>query len=147
MSIKDLDLEYESYEKILDHNNSLREKQVELLSKQIKDSKPLIEWYRKKRFSFTHPHINYISNGGPILGFDEKESNVFIYNPSEGLLKINSKSNEGKSTFIEHLIENGHFKTAMEGLVYLNHMIAKYKSDLERDTLEREVQINQFIEM
>lgn len=144
MSIEDLDLKYKSFTEIMQLNMELQEKQEHLLFQKFEESKPLIEWYRKKRLLFTHPSIKHRTRLGAILGFDDEEYKLIIYNPDKGLLKVNINNQEEKNMIFEHLIRDDHFENAMEGLEYLKTMIDKYTSDYNQDNQEREALLNKY---
>lgn len=147
MSIEELDLKHESYVELSQRNAELQEKQEQLLLQRFEESKPLIEWYREKRLIFTHPSISYKSNRGPILGFDDDEYELIIYNPDKGLLKIDMSTKEEKHTFFEHLVRDGHFESAMEGFVYLKVMIDRYVSSYKKDNEERVSLLNKYADL
>ncbi|WP_342538324.1 hypothetical protein MKY15_19685 [Sporosarcina sp. FSL K6-1540] len=146
MSIEDLDLKHESYMELSQRNTELQEKQEQLLLQRFEESKTIIEWYKEKRLIFTHPSINYRSSRGPILGFDDEESELIIYRPDKGLLKINMRTKEEKNAFFEHLVRDGHFETAMEGFGYLKIMIDKYASDYKEDNQTRESLLSKYVD-
>lgn len=147
MPTKDLDLKYESYEESLKRHAEILEKQEQLLIQRCEESEPLIEWYKGKRIIFTHPSINFRSNRGPILGYDDKEDELIIYRPDKGILKINMRTKEEKFTYFLELVKHGHFETAMEGFDYLKVMIDKYVTDYKEDSQKREVLLNKYADL
>lgn len=69
-----------------------------------------------------------------------------MYRPGKGLLKINMRTKEEKSTFFERLVSEGHFETAMEGFGYLKIMIDKYASDYKEDNQKRESLLSKYVD-
>lgn len=144
MDISSLDSKFENYQELLSRHEELYKQQEDLLTARLEASKPYIEWYRKKGLVFTHPTIKFQSNRGPILGFDNEDNSLFVYNPDKGLLEVDLRTKETKNTFALRLIEEGYFEDAMKGLDYLETMIDGYVQDLGSLNFELESQLAKY---
>lgn len=142
MTEVDLDKKLEEYTKVLEKNTILLSRLEVLLAEKFKEQRPLISWYIKHRFTFTHPALpSYSSAGGPILGYDSETNELILYHIDKGFIRLNMKSKEERNTTLQHLVLEGHFKAAMEGFDHLNVMLDKYKSILEEENKKLESQV------
>lgn len=106
----------------------LLSKQVSVLDSLLIDLEPVYEWYHNERYMFTHPYLEFRSDNGPILGFDEKDNSVIFFNIEKKFIeKVNIYDNdERKRLGTYQLVRQGYFKDAVSGLKYLNNMLENY---------------------
>lgn len=125
----------------------LENKQVEVIDKLIEDNKPIFQWIKNESdFFFTHPTLNYRSKAGPILGYQESDHRLVVYDVEKESLKITDigeKYASDKPTISLQLVRNGHFTTAVEGLTYIEEMFKEYVQRIAKtiDKLKKELDI------
>ncbi|WOV83073.1 hypothetical protein PGH26_09000 [Sporosarcina jeotgali] len=144
MTVEDLDAQFIEYERISNQVKELQQQQEDVLAALLEKSKDLIEWYHKKNLIFTHPSIQLHTSRGPILGFNKTDYDLMVYDVKSGILKINLRNKEEVHTTISHIVEEGYFPTAMDGLLYLKSMLGHYLDEVNELNSELESQLSKY---
>lgn len=135
--LKDLEKEYNKYQA---EKQFLLIEQEKVIDELIEKNRPIFEWIRNKTdFFFTHPTLNYRTRKGPVLGYQEKDDRLIIYDVESKRIKITDigeKYNPDKTMVTFQLVRNGYFTTAVKGLTYLEEMFENYVQRLTKSIEE-----------
>jgi hypothetical protein len=128
--LRKLEEQKEEHSSVRKEIEFLVDQQAKTLHEQLKELKPVYEWYRSNHLVFTHPTIKVRSSSGPVLGFDEKDNVAIVYNvEKEQPEKIVLHDPDNRKFYHLHsLVEDGYFTDAMNGLRYLETMLESYIS-------------------
>ncbi|MDX7894862.1 hypothetical protein SJY89_06455 [Bacillus velezensis] len=126
--------------------NFLREKQVEAVENLLKEYDKIMLWYVNKQIAFTHPNLRgkaFSHIGGPIVGYDEQEEKLFIYNYHHKRFEAVNihKRSDAKTKNMRILIDQGYFNDIVAGI---KHTLFHQKEVLKAqknliDTLEAQL--------
>jgi hypothetical protein len=103
------------------------DEQLGLLKSMLEKLKPVYSWYFKKGLVITHPTIKIRSPLGPILGYDQKENEVIVFNIQKNLYLHDNKVRKFYSLY--ELVRDGFFSDAVNGLQYLGKMLENYVNE------------------
>lgn len=78
-------------------------------------------WYVNNQVAFTHPRLRgkgFMNIGGPIVGYDEHEGRLFIYNYQlKRFETVNIRNRaDAKTKNLRILIEQGYFEDIVSGI-------------------------------
>ncbi|SNZ14226.1 hypothetical protein SAMN05421503_2275 [Terribacillus aidingensis] len=134
-SITKLDALLEEFKASREELNQIVAEKAQSLRNMLSERSHLIDWYCNNKVFFMHPTIQYVTMVGPILGMDEKERDVFVYEYQSGMVYRYSRANSRKKEAIsfEKIVELDQFDNAVSGLEYLNHIL----DDLVKDMREQ----------
>jgi hypothetical protein len=83
------------------------DEQLGLLKSMLEKLKPVYSWYFKKGLVITHPTIKIRSPLGPILGYDQKENEVIVFNILSRRIYIYTTTKCESFTVYTSLLETG----------------------------------------
>ncbi|WEZ61618.1 hypothetical protein [Bacillus subtilis] len=125
----------------------LRERQLETVKNLIKEYERIFTWYWNNGVAFSHPRLKeFMSSIGPIVGYDEKDERLFIYNCLDKKFEsVNPRNTEDRQTKnLNILIRYGYFEDIVSGI---KHTLVRQKEVLEKQYRlidELENQLNNF---
>ncbi|KOC79024.1 hypothetical protein ABE141_19175 [Bacillus velezensis] len=144
--LEELEEDNKEIQKNINTLSSLREKQVEAVENLLKEYDKIMLWYVNNQISFTHPRLKgrgFMNTGGPIVGYDEHEERLFIYNYHlKRFETVNiRKRSDAKTKNMRILIDQGYFEDIVAGI---KHTLVHQKEVLTSqykmiDTLEAQL--------
>lgn len=123
---------------------SLIIKQVTVLKDLLDSYKPVYQWYSDCGFLFKHPTLQYRSPSGLIMGYDNKENELYVFNiKQERVEKVNMYKTEVREfVSLRHIVEKGFFNDAVTGIKHLESMLKNYVNNSNEyiQTLKKELE-------
>ncbi|PLR79698.1 hypothetical protein CVD25_06510 [Bacillus canaveralius] len=112
----------------IEEYNSLVLEQVHFLKGLISSYEPVYEWFKKEEIEFAHPEISIRTFIGPILGCDEDELELFVFDVNaKSVAKVYVNDPDDKENYnLSKLVREGYFLQAVEGLMYLESTLSQY---------------------
>lgn len=137
--LNELDSKHKELETELD---KIEKEQVQKLKDLIEFYKPVMMWY-KERYYFKHPVLPYRSRRGPILGYDNEEDNLIVYDINRDAVLYESLSyqDEFKTYPIWKVVKDGHFSNAMHGIKHLEVMLSDYIERINKKLEDKKYEI------
>ncbi|AID00395.1 hypothetical protein Q433_10055 [Bacillus subtilis subsp. subtilis str. OH 131.1] len=145
--IKELEEDKKEIDKNVQTITKLRERQFETVENLIKEYNEIFKWYWNNGVAFSHPRLKeFMSSMGPIVGYDEKEDRLLIYNYLDKKFEaVNTRNTEERQTKnLNILIRYGSFEDIVSGI---KHTLVRQKEILENQYRlidELEDQLNNF---
>ncbi|ULN60205.1 hypothetical protein [Bacillus velezensis] len=119
--LEELEEDNKEIQKNINTFSSLREKQVAAVENLLKEYDKIMLWYVNKQIAFTHPRLRgraFMNIGGPIVGYDEHEERLFIYNyhlERFETVNIHNRS-DALTKNLRILIDQGYFEDIVSGI-------------------------------
>ncbi|HZH61040.1 MAG TPA: hypothetical protein VEY70_16050 [Metabacillus sp.] len=126
--LKKLEEQHKEHKTTSEEVEDLFAQQKEILRGMLEKLKPVYSWYSDNGFVFTHPTIKVRSPFGPILGYDQEENEVIVFNIEKNYperVYLNNTENR-KFYSLYNLVRDGFFSDAVNGLQYLEKMLENY---------------------
>lgn len=148
--IEELRKDYETINSNYEAINNLQREQRELLTLIIEQNRELMDWFVKNKVIFIDPTQTFQSPKGPILGYDEREGRLIVFDVKKEviqMLDVDAPEYEPQNITLVKLVRDGHFVSAVNAIKYLikqqkdiiehqNELINDLKDDL--DTARKE---------
>ncbi|MCM3137346.1 MULTISPECIES: hypothetical protein [Bacillus] len=151
MDTKKLLSELEDVREKVDTNiesiKELRKKQLKKLKSKIKEFEEIINWYKTSQLKFAHPNFTFNTSLGPVLGIESDTNRVFVYDPGfkkVTLMKPGESYMDSEPSSWSHLILEGQFENAMNGINFLLEMQSVILEKTENDISILTEQLNNF---
>jgi len=140
--IEDLNRLDDKYQKIASEIENIEKEQLKTLRELIDIYKPVMEWYRS-HFKFTHPNFNIRTTIGPILGYDDENEILTVYNIENDCVQYVNMfdTNDVKNISLLQVIKDGHFENAVIGIKYLEKMLEVYVETAEIALMKKKEQL------
>lgn len=135
----------EEAKKDIESLNDLSEKHRELLKQQeeilvnlYQELTPLIKIIKESGYKFSHPTLLWHSSRGPILGYDKENRELYLFAYGDGIIKYNTVTKDERHVFFSQIVQLDMFKTAYEGIKYVEEMLKVYKKELAEEVKKLE---------
>ncbi|MFB0831858.1 hypothetical protein ACEU2D_19945 [Brevibacillus laterosporus] len=112
-------------------------RQVKVFERVAEKLSSAINFFKERQHSFVHPENLAHSDLGPVVGYDNQTSTLYVYdNEINYVFKINRYNKEQTTISIEEFLEEQDFDIAIAGLLKVlslhEHYIQKIDSDTEK---------------
>jgi len=124
------------------------EKQVEIFKEYLKKFKIVIDFLHKREVYFRHPKYKYTCIRGPILYYNGKENDLYVYDVESGSpIKISMYNTEKTERVLSKtLFQNfkDSFECAIEGIMYTAKIQEVDIKEIEERSKQQEALLNKY---
>lgn len=134
-------------EEFREKQSALIDEQARLLREKLGEFTPIMKFMREQGINFTHPTLNYFSNIGAVLDYDNSENELYVYDFRSGWIKsLNLYNQKTKDINDFEFIERRNLENAISGLNYLLNFQEKVTKEFSNDIAERKKWIEEMSE-
>lgn len=127
----------DEYDVLKEERKKEVEKQEKIVNNLISENHSVYEWIKDKaKFYFIHPELNFQSKKGPILGYEQDDNRLVVYDVEKReitITDVGKKFNEDEYISAIELVRQGHFVSAVKGLNFIEEMFTVFTENVRED--------------